>query len=421
MLATSSSGFGVTMRSVFRFVLHCLLISPGFLFAASKRFEVDYHVGFLPAEGLATVRIEVRPDSGRVVSLDLRMDAERYLDVQGDGEIVRAGERVAWTVPDDGGELRYRYRIDKRRRDGGFDARITPDWTLVRLDHLVPPLRARLTRDTDARARLFVDLPAGWSNVDTQYLRSRDGASFVIVDPRQRFDRPTGWLIAGDVGTRREQIHGMEVSVGAPKGDPMRRNEYIAFINIVAPEMLAAFDSLPKKMLIVGAGDPMWRGGLSGPRSLYLHSERPILSENGTSTLIHELVHVVTRVRGEVGDDWIAEGLAEFYSIELMRRSGLLTEARADKAFDWMRNHGKAIKTLHAERSFGPRTARAVTLFRALDEEIRQHTHDAQSLDDVVRALMALKQRITTTDLRGSVQTLTGQPSEVLQTSLLKE
>jgi hypothetical protein len=398
-----------------------LLISPGFLFAASKRFEVDYHVGFLPAEGLATVRIEVRPDSGRVVSLDLRMDAERYLDVQGDGEIVRAGERVAWTVPDDGGELRYRYRIDKRRRDGGFDARITPDWTLVRLDHLVPPLRARLTRDTDARARLFVDLPAGWSNVDTQYLRSRDGASFVIVDPRQRFDRPTGWLIAGDVGTRREQIHGMEVSVGAPKGDPMRRNEYIAFINIVAPEMLAAFDSLPKKMLIVGAGDPMWRGGLSGPRSLYLHSERPILSENGTSTLIHELVHVVTRVRGEVGDDWIAEGLAEFYSIELMRRSGLLTEARADKAFDWMRNHGKAIKTLHAERSFGPRTARAVTLFRALDAEIRQRTRDAQSLDDLVRALMALKRRIATTDLRGSVQTLTGQPSEVLQTSLLTE
>ncbi len=401
------------------FWLTCML--PAALQAASKRFEVDYHVGFLPSEGLATVRIEVRPDSGRVVSLDLRMDAERYLDVQGDGEIVRAGERVAWTVPDDGGELRYRYRIDKRRRDGGFDARITPDWTLVRLDHLVPPLRARLTRDTDARARLFVDLPAGWSNVDTQYLRSRDGASFVIVDPRQRFDRPTGWLIAGDVGTRREQIHGMEVSVGAPKGDPMRRNEYIAFINIVAPEMLAAFDSLPKKMLIVGAGDPMWRGGLSGPRSLYLHSERPILSENGTSTLIHELVHVVTRVRGEVGDDWIAEGLAEFYSIELMRRSGLLTEARADKAFDWMRNHGKAIKTLHAERSFGPRTARAVTLFRALDAEIRQRTRDAQSLDDLVRALMALKRRIATTDLRGSVQTLTGQPSEVLQTSLLKE
>ena len=401
------------------FWLTCML--PAALQAASKRFEVDYHVGFLPSEGLATVRIEVRPDSGRVVSLDLRMDAERYLDVQGDGEIVRAGERVAWTVQDDGGELRYRYRIDKRRRDGGFDARITPDWTLVRLDHLVPPLRARLTRDTDARARLFVDLPAGWSNVDSQYLRSRDGASFVIVDPRQRFDRPTGWLIAGDVGTRREQIHGMEVSVGAPKGDPMRRNEYIAFINIVAPEMLAAFDSLPKKMLIVGAGDPMWRGGLSGPRSLYLHSERPILSENGTSTLIHELVHVVTRVRGEVGDDWIAEGLAEFYSIELMRRSGLLTEARADKAFDWMRNHGKAIKTLHAERSFGPRTARAVTLFRALDAEIRQRTRDAQSLDDLVRALMALKRRVATTDLRGSVQTLTGQPSEVLQTSLLKE
>jgi len=407
------------MRSVFRFVLFCLLILPGFVLAASKRFSVDYHVGFLPSEGLATVRIVVEPDSGRVVSLDLRMDAERYLDVQGDGEVVREGERVRWAVPEAGGELRYRYRIDKRRREGGFDARITADWTLVRADHLIPPLRARLTRDTDAQARLFVDLPPGWSNVDTQYLRTRDGKAFVIVDPRQRFDRPTGWLIAGDVGTRREQIHGMEVSVGAPKGDPMRRNEYIAFINIVAPEMLAAFDSLPKKMLIVGAGDPMWRGGLSGPRSLYLHADRPILSENGTSTLIHELVHVVTRVRGEAGDDWIAEGLAEFYSIELMRRSGLLTETRADKAFDWMRNHGKAIKTLHAERSFGPRTARAVTLLRALDAEIRQRSKEEHNLDDAVRALMALKRRVSSADLREAVRTLIGRDSEVLRTSLL--
>lgn len=118
-----------------------------------------------------------------------------------------------------------------------------------------------------------------------------------------------------------------------------------------------------------------------GPRSLYLHADRPILSENGTSTLIHELVHVVTRVRGEAGDDWIAEGLAEFYSIRLMRRSGLLTETRADKdAFDWMRNHGKAIKTLHAERSFGPRTARAVTLLRALDAEIRQRSNEKNTI-----------------------------------------
>ncbi|MEZ5456479.1 MAG: hypothetical protein R3F04_10300, partial [Lysobacteraceae bacterium] len=141
------------MKARWLLLVCAICLFPAVLLAASKRFSVDYHVGFLPSEGLATVRIVVEPDSGRVVSLDLRMDAERYLDVQGDGEVVREGERVRWTLPEAGGELRYRYRIDKRRREGGFDARITPDWTLVRADHLIPPLRARLTRDTDAQAR----------------------------------------------------------------------------------------------------------------------------------------------------------------------------------------------------------------------------------------------------------------------------
>ena len=43
------------------------------------------------------------------------------------------------------------------------------------------------------------------------------------------------------------------------------------------------------RLLIVSAGDPMWRGGLSGPSSMFLHSDRPLISENRTSTLLHEL------------------------------------------------------------------------------------------------------------------------------------
>ena len=39
---------------------------------------------------------------------------------------------------------------------------------------------------------------------------------------------------------------------------------------------------------------------------------------------MHELTHAVTRIRGARNEDWIAEGLAEFYSIELPRRAGLL-------------------------------------------------------------------------------------------------
>jgi predicted metalloprotease with PDZ domain len=162
----------------------------------------------------------------------------------------------------------------------------------------------------------------------------------------------------------------------------------------------------------------MWRGGLSGPRSLFLHADRPLISENGTSTLTHELTHVFTRIRGADGDDWIAEGMAEFYSIELLRRAGLLSDARADRAHDWMRSYGRNVESLTSDRSSGRRTARAVQLFRALDREIRSRTRDEHSLDDVVRALMPARE-VSREDLREQVEELTGSPSKVLATALL--
>ena len=35
---------------------------------------------------------------------------------------------------------------------------------------------------------------------------------------------------------------------------------------------------------MVGANDPMWRGGLSAPRSLYLHSGRPLIESDGPTS-----------------------------------------------------------------------------------------------------------------------------------------
>ena len=50
---------------------------------------------------------------------------------------------------------------------------------------------------------------------------------------------------------------------------------------------------------------------MSGPGSLYVHADRPMISENGTSTMLHELVHVAMGVSGSAHDDWLVEGLAE--------------------------------------------------------------------------------------------------------------
>jgi len=403
-----------------RLLLCCLILAAaGSARAADEFFDIEYRVGFEPARGEARITIDYSPGEGRIRELDFSMPEDRYREVEGDGEIVRSKGRLSWKPPARGGELRYRYTVDKQRRSGGFDARMTEDWALLRGDHLVPPLRARLSKNARSRSVLRFELPNGWSGIETPFRRRGESAVFDVVEAGRRLQRPVGWMIAGDIGIRREYLGGMEVAVAAPKGDAMRRNEYLAYINLVAPEMEEAFGVLPEKVLIVGAGDPMWRGGLSGPRSLYLHSDRPLISENGTSTLVHELVHVISRTRGAKGDDWIAEGLAEYYSIEMMRRVGLITEMRAGKAFDWMRSHGRRVATLKSHRSAGPRTARAVTLIRELDREIRERTDDEKDIDDVARRLVQLRQ-VGVQDLRDVVQALTGEPSAVLDSALLR-
>lgn len=387
--------------------------------AEDRHFEIEYRVAFLPDEGVAAVTLDYTPGEGRIRGLDFAMPDERYSGFGGDGAIERKDDRLIWTPPAKGGALRWRYKINKQRRDDGYDARMTDDWALLRGDHLVPPARARLTRDSRALATIRFELPAGWVGVDTPFRRHGEAPVFAIVDNDRRFQRPVGWMIAGDIGIRRDFIGDMEIAVAAPKGDPMRRNEYLAYINLVAGEMEEAFGVLPDKVLIVGAGDPMWRGGLSGPRSLYLHSDRPLISENGTSTLVHEMVHVISRVRGAAGDDWIAEGFAEFYSIEMMRRVGLLNEARAQKAFDWMRSHGRRVETLKSNRSRGPRTARAVALFVDLDREVQRLTDDRRDIDDVSRLLVG-RGRISLEELREAFEQVAGEPSEVLDSPLLR-
>lgn len=407
----------------FRLRFHVLILLGLWLLAsvaaARSEYRVDYTVQFLPKAGQAAMTISLKPSEVGARQLRLTMPEDRYTQVSGDGEIVRKGDVVTWTpLRDKPSKLRYRYRIDHQRRDGGYDARITDDWVIVRGDDLVPSARVRASKGADSKVRLRFVLPKGWTNVDTPFLRSQDGKAFVVVNPDRSFDRPVGWIIAGAVGTRREILGGTEISVAGPKGDVIRRNDMLAFFNSLVPEFEQAFGKLPAKLLIVSAGDPMWRGGLSGPRSLFLHADRPLISENGTSTLTHELTHVITRIRGADGDDWIAEGLAEFYSIELLRRAGLLSPARADKAQDWMANHGHDIKTLTSNRSHGPRTARAVQLLRELDAEIRQRTKGKRSLDDVVQALIPLRE-VSREDLREQVQELTGAPSKVLASALL--
>lgn len=360
-----------------------LAFQTGSALAASDEdsYELNYLIDLVPDDDVAKVSIELDEDAELMREIDFHIEPERHKDFRGDGEIAVDGEHVRWSPPENGGRLEFTATVDHERRSGGFDALMTDDWALFRGDDMVPAARVRTAAGAEARARLKLTAPRGWSVV-TPYPGLDEGWVRVEHDDR-RFDRPTGWMVAGNLGVRRERIRGVEVVVAGPVGHGLRRMDILAFLNWNLPELLRVFDDFHDLFLIVSAGDPMWRGGLSGPASIYLHADRPLISENGTSTLMHELVHAALRISADPGDDWIVEGLAEFFSLEIMRRSGTISGDRYERGYRQLREWSEDVDKLRKKRSKGAITARAVLVMQRLDEEIRRETDDEASLDDV--------------------------------------
>jgi hypothetical protein len=186
--------------------------------------------------------------------------------------------------------------------------------------------------------------------------------------------------------------------------------DMLALLNWTLPELNAVLpDALPR-LTVISAGQPMWRGGLSAPASLYLHADRPLISENATSPLLHEVMHVALGIEARDGFDWIVEGLAEYYSIELLRRGRAITTDRAKTALQWQADWGLRAETLCARTSTAETTARAVTILAVLDLELRDKTES--SLDDLLPSLVG--RRVDLDTLAAAATQLLGSPADAL-------
>lgn len=385
---------------------------------AAKRVDLDYRVRFLPVEDQAEVTLTL--EKGEVVrSLDFNLgDKSYYSDFKTNGDWQPSAERGIWKPAKGKSTLSYRVKISHPRDNGKFDARMTADWALLRGDDLVPAARLDLEDKVELVSHLRFDLPNGWKSIETGWPRVGKN-TFLIDNPSRQFDRPTGWMLAGRLGSRRAQLGLTDVSVVAPIGEGMRRMDILTLLTFIWPEVQAVFPRDPAKLLIVGAGDPMWRGGLSAPNSIFMHSDRPLVSENGTSSLVHELVHVFTRIKDTDRSDWISEGLAEYYSIELIHRAGGMSEDRYQAVRKKLTTWSKKVSSLRTENSTGPVTARAVLLLQELDREIRKNTDNQHSLDDVTRGLMRLD-KASTEDFIAISENVMGRSSRVLDSKLLR-
>ena len=374
---------------------------------SALRYQADFDATFTEKSDEVTASITIRQDNGQLKSLNFKAPQSAYQLVSADGEAKRENDRLIWQVPPGGGTLHYTYRVDSPRGDG-FDAKHTSQWTLLRLGDLFPPATARLQKGAGSMSSVFLQGPPDWS------FESRYGslhAERKILDNTDRgFNRPTGWLVGGLLGTRRDVIAGHNFVVSAPIDGGMQRMDVLAFLNWTVPTLNDILPELPSHVLVVGAPEIMWRGGLSAPNSIYLHVDRPLVSENGTSTLLHELVHMAGVHSAAPGADWIVEGLAEYYAIEVMQRSGGLSPARFQATLndlqDWVEKDNGRL----SDPSSGANTAAAVLLLHDLHNELAAA---GAQMDDHLHQLLEAPE-ISVASLTEIAAELLGAPSQVL-------
>ncbi len=388
---------------------------------SAKKVDLDYHVRLLPQSDQAEVRLTLAQGSA-VRSLDFDLgDGSLYSDFKADGQWqLTPGKqtRGVWRPAADKASLTYRVRVSHGRKNGSFDTRMTPTWALMRGDDLVPPAKLDQQDGIELVSRLEFELPNGWKSVETAWPRVGKN-KFRVNNVSRLFDRPTGWMLAGHLGSRRTRLGETEVTVASPRGQGMRRMDVLTLLTFVWPQVQAVYPRHPTKLLIVGANDPMWRGSLGAHESIYLNTRLPLVSESGTSAVVRELAQVFGRINDQQRSDWISEGFAEYYAIELVRRAGGMSDERYEGLQKKLARDGQKVTTLRGEQINPAQVAKAVLLLQELDREIRLKTRNKRSLDDVLRGAMHLG----SVDTKAFVQladSVIGESSKVLETELLQ-
>ncbi|AVX88110.1 hypothetical protein [Pseudomonas sp. VE 196-7] len=405
-------------------LLRALLIAPLALSApvwAAKKVDLDYHVRLLPQSDQAEVRLTLaKGEAVRSLDFDLG-DGSHYSDFKADGQWQLSPGKHArglWRPSGDKPSLTYRVSISHGRKSGSFDTCMTPTWALLRGDDLVPPARLDQQDGVELVSRLQFELPNGWQSVETAWPRIGKN-TFRIDNPSHLFDRPTGWMLAGHLGSRRTRLGETEVTVASPQGQGMRRMDVLTLLTFIWPQVQAVYPRHPKKLLIVGANDPMWRGSLGAHESIYLNTRLPLVSESGSSALVRELAQVFGRINDEHRSDWISEGFAEYYAIELVRRAGGMSDERYQALQAKLTRDSQKVTTLRGEQISAAQLAKAVMVLQELDREIRLKTRNKRSLDDVLRGAMHLG-AVSTKEFVQLAESVLGETSKVLDTALLQ-
>jgi hypothetical protein len=345
--------------------------------------------------------------------LRLRFPANRISQLHGSGTLESTPDGVIWTPGGPYAHLTYLVNINHvRGQHGRYDSYAAPDWIVTRAHDLFPRIaveyHARTNVESRSRARLIFRLPSGWHSAAA--LASIGPDTYRLSEPGKTLDRPRGWFALGKVDLQHREIAGIMVQVVRVTHTGVSSNDLFTFLEGTLPALKKLLLAEPETVLVISAPDPMWHGGISGESSVFMHAARPLRTPDKTSPYLHELFHVLQPYKPGADGDWIEEGLAEFYSLELQRRAGLIDAAAYARALGYFERFGTWHVDLTQQQDNAATNNSAPLVMYALDQHIQRVTAGKQRLDDVVTRLAKQGGTVDTARFRRAVSAVTGKP-----------
>ncbi len=396
----------VRIGSLAGLLLVCAAASAPLQADSSQQYDAIFELKIEAGNDKAEASLTIEQSGSLLPEMGMRMHPERYRLISADGDTRSADGRVYWELPEGRSVLRYEVVLTQPRGKG-FDGLVTDDWAIFRGDDMFPTTRVEDDVTAVSRSSIRLQLPEGWSAVTPYPGSVEDG--WRVEKPDYRFDRPTGWILAGRIGVKRETIADIAITIAAPYGARAQRVSMLALLRWNLPWFVEQAPEAPSHLLIVSGPDPLWRGGLSAPNSLFIHADLALISEDGSSPLMHEVAHVLFPVDAADEEDWIDEGLAEYLSLRVLRESGTISEKRYERSIDHFRKRGERASSLYTANSKGDVTAKAVAMLDDLDQEMRAASDGEVDIMELIRLMMASSEPLTMEHIRELVAKLIGQ------------
>lgn len=273
-------------------------------------------------------------------------------------------------------------------------AHLGTDFGLFKAESLTLEYAYNFYAGTSFQNRTFVEIspPPGWSQAAPWDKSAND--TYVLPAGQTL---PRGYVALGHfLGEEKRSVAGKDVHYVRLGNASSYDGRLFGLIENATPYYAAVYGpGVHHDVLVVNAPDPMFRGGLGGADSFFVHESADI------RTVAHEYAHVFqlfgTRENPPDSSIWVNEGDADYHSALAMYAADVWTVKQVNDFFEEAAVDATTASVKDAvltNAAYGTPLERfayhkGALVLRALDETLRSRSGAQVTLSDVLRAMNA--------------------------------